>query len=311
MRNVHERTVDGTSDDVWALVETLATPNDRLWPRDTWPAMELDNGLRVGSRGGHDNVRYRVERVDPGRSVVFRFETPTGLDGVHRFEVTPSGSRSVLHHIIEATPTGMMRVAWPLVVRWMHDALIEDAFDNAEATLGQESGQRRQHSTYVRQLFRILVPHHPDRTGKWAGTGASITLGGIAALHLAWALGSTFPATDARSLARTVVGGNTFPSAAASAVVASLLGVASTLVAVRSRPSTPLGRRFPTAISRPGVLVVAAALGLRGGGGMFSSIIGVPKTTSTFRVLDLVLYSPLCLGLATAIMRMEKKPTHG
>ncbi len=308
MKNVHERIVQGTPREVWELVETLSTPNDRLWPGDPWPRMKLDKGLTVGSRGGHDTVRYHVEHIDPGRSVVFRFEPPTGLDGTHEFEVMAAGSDTKIRHTISAEPTGTMHVAWPLMVRWLHDALIEDGFDTAEAALSGEPTRGRRHSTYVGQLIRALVPHRPDGIGVRAGTGAAVSLAGIAALHLAWAFGSTFPAADARSLARTVVGGNTFPSSGASATVAGLLGIASALVAARAHPASSFGRRLPTVLTRPAVIGVAFILGLRGVGGLISGALGLPKTTSTFRLLDLVLYSPLCLSLGAAILRMERDP---
>ena len=135
-------------------------------------------------------------------------------------------------------------------------------------------------------------------------------LSAIGAIHLAWAFGSTFPSADAQSLARMVVGGNTFPSKAASATVAGLLGVASTMVVARARPKSSFGRRLPTVVTRPCVVGVAVVLGLRGAGGIISAALGIPQTTSAFRVLDLVLYSPLCLGLAAAIWRMERDSPH-
>ena len=306
MKNVHERLVGGSCKDVWALVETLATPNDRVWPHDVWPSMELDRGLAVGSRGGHADVRYHVESVTPGASLVFRFDPPTGLDGVHRFDLEPAGSATTVRHTIDARPTDAMRVVWPLVVRWIHDAVVEDALDNVEAALRNESVRRRRPNAYVRQLIRMMRPHRPDRVGTLAGTGAAITLGAIGALHAAWALGSTFPSADAQSLARTVVGSETFPSAAASATVAALLGAATFIAAARSFPRTRLGRRIPGLITRPGIVVIAAVLVLRGAGGLLSSAIGVPTTSSSFRTLNLVAYSPLCLALAAALARLEK-----
>lgn len=306
MKNVHERLVNGSPEDVWALVETLATREDRLWPRDVWPAMELDRGLVVGSRGGHDDVRYCVESVTPGRSVVFRFEPPTGLDGIHRFDLEPAGHATTIRHTIDATPTGSMRAVWPVMVRWIHDAVVEDAFDNAQAALVNEPVQRRRPSAYVRELVRMIRPHRPDRVGRLSGLGAAITLGGIGALHGAWALGSTFPAADATSLARTVVGADTFPSPMASATVAGLLGVATIVVTARTFPRTRLGRRIPSLVTRPGVLAIGAVLVLRGAGGLLSSAVGVPTTSSAFRTLNLVAYSPLCLALALALARLER-----
>lgn len=306
MKNVHERRIDGSTEQVWALVETLATSDDRLWPRDVWPAMKLDNGLTVGSRGGHHDVRYHVASVIPGTSVVFRFEPPTGLEGVHRFDLEPAGDATTIRHTIDAEPTGTMRVQWPVIVRWIHDAVVEDAFDNAEAALRNETVRRRRPNAYVRQLLRTLRPHQPDRAGTISGAGAAIVLGAIGALHAAWALGSTFPAADAASLARAVVGGDTFPSAAASAVVAGLLGTATVVIAARSFPQTRLGRRLPGLVTRPGVVVIGAVLALRGAGGLIVSALGTPATAATFRVLNFVAFSPLCIALAAALARLER-----
>ena len=306
MKNVHERLVNGSPEDVWALVETLGTRKDRLWPGDVWPAMELDRGLVVGSRGGHANVRYHVDSMTPGRSVVFRFEPPTGLDGVHRFDLDPTESVTMLRHTIDATPTGSMRAVWPLMVRWIHGAVVEDALDNAEAALANNPVQRRRPNGYVRQLVRMIRPHRPDPVGTLAGTGAAVTLGGIGVLHGAWALGSTFPAADAMSLARTFVGGDTFPSAAASATVAGLLGAAAVVVTARTFPRTQLGRQLPGLVTRPGVLIIGTVLALRGAGGLLVSALGIPSTTSQFRVRNLALYSPICLALACALVRLER-----
>ena len=307
MKNVHERVVKGSTDQVWALVATLATPGDRLWPRDVWPEMRLDHGLSVDSRGGHGMIRYFVESIKPGRSVVFRFESPTGLDGVHRFELEPTKDGTVLRHTIEATPRAAMRVMWPIAVRWVHDAVVEDAFDNAESHMNNRAVQRRRPNPYVRQVVRALVPHRPDRVGTLAGMGAAIMLGGIGTLHLVWALGSTFPFADVTTLARTVVGGDTFPSAAATATVAGLVATATAIVTARTYPRTRLGRLVPSVVARPGVVTVGAVLGLRGLVGLLVSALGVPATSSRFRTLDLVAYSPVCLALTIALWRLERK----
>jgi|SRR5690625_135111 len=56
--NTHERAFTATADQVGALVATLASRTDRLWPHEHWPRMRLDNGLSVGSSGGHGPVSY-------------------------------------------------------------------------------------------------------------------------------------------------------------------------------------------------------------------------------------------------------------
>jgi hypothetical protein len=50
--NVHERELQVGSAEVGALLDSLASENDRLWPRACWPAMRFDRPLGVGAVGG-------------------------------------------------------------------------------------------------------------------------------------------------------------------------------------------------------------------------------------------------------------------
>src|SRR5688572_30624625 len=122
--NIHERTFDFPADKVGALIDTLASPKDRLWPNGLWPRMEFDRPLGVGAVGGHGPIRYSVEEYRPGRSVKFRFSGPRGFDGYHGFFVVPDGARTILRHTLEMTTHGPALVSWPLVFRPLHDALI-------------------------------------------------------------------------------------------------------------------------------------------------------------------------------------------
>jgi hypothetical protein len=73
VRNVQLLAVDDL-DAVGALLGRLGSVDDRLWPKDRWPAMRLDRPLQVGARSGHGLIRYRVELFEPARRVRFRFE---------------------------------------------------------------------------------------------------------------------------------------------------------------------------------------------------------------------------------------------
>jgi len=76
--------------DVWAVLLTLGTRDDLLWPADSWPRVRFDRvPLAVGSRGGHGPIRYEVTGVEPGRKLVLRFLAPAGFDVSHTFEVLP------------------------------------------------------------------------------------------------------------------------------------------------------------------------------------------------------------------------------
>jgi hypothetical protein len=67
VRDVHERRFRASVDEVGALVDSLASPGDKLWPREAWPAMRLDRPLSPGAAGGHGPIRYTVDEYQPGR----------------------------------------------------------------------------------------------------------------------------------------------------------------------------------------------------------------------------------------------------
>lgn len=141
VRNVHTRRLPVPARAAGPLLDGLAGPDDRLWPTEHWPRMAFDRGLVPGAHGGHGPIRYRVTAHDPGRCARFVFEPPArgiaaGLAGEHCFEIEPAGAGAcVLRHVIEGTARGTMRIKWPLVVRPLHDALVEDALDRAERHL--------------------------------------------------------------------------------------------------------------------------------------------------------------------------------
>lgn len=71
--NIHTRDLHTSRDAVGALLDSLASKQDLLWPHDRWPTMRLDRPLQIGAAGGHGPIRYRVEWYEPGRAVLFRF----------------------------------------------------------------------------------------------------------------------------------------------------------------------------------------------------------------------------------------------
>jgi len=134
--NVHERELNASPAGVGALVDSLASDKDLLWPKHSWPRMKFDRPLAVGATGGHGPIRYVVEAYTPGRSIRFRFLGPKGFNGFHGYDVIPAGYKVILRHTLEMRARGPAIVTWPLVFCPMHNALIEDAFARAEASLG-------------------------------------------------------------------------------------------------------------------------------------------------------------------------------
>lgn len=158
VRNEHRRRLAAAPDAVGALVDSLASPGDRLWPVPHWPAMRLDGPLVEGARGGHGPVRYRVEEYRPGRCVRFRFEAPAGFRGHHEYVVVPlGGEETLLRHSLVMRTTGRARLSWPLFYRPLHDALIEDSLDRACRSLGLAVPRPRRWSPLVRLLRAAAV----------------------------------------------------------------------------------------------------------------------------------------------------------
>ena len=131
--NTHKRIINQPKADVVVLLETLSTKDDKVWPTTNWPAMRFRNGLKLGEKGGHGIIRYAVEDYISGEVIVFKFLKPKGFDGIHKFEIFEKepNMMEIKHSIIMQTH-GLVTLQWVFVIRWLHDALIENAFDTIE-----------------------------------------------------------------------------------------------------------------------------------------------------------------------------------
>ncbi len=159
IHNAHERALAGSAEQVGALLDGLSGPQDRLWPKDQWPALRLDGPLRPGARGGHGPVRYAVAEHVPGRRVAFRFDDrglTAGLEGGHRFEVLEENGTVLLRHVIEARCGLAAWLKWILIVEPLHDALLEDALDRAERWVSGHVERPARWSIRVRLLRQLL-----------------------------------------------------------------------------------------------------------------------------------------------------------
>jgi hypothetical protein len=155
VRNEHSRDFDAPPEELGALLDTLASDDDRLWPGTNWPKMRFDRPLQTGAIGGHGPIRYVVEEYEPGVSIRFRFTGPKGFDGTHRFFVEALSSGARVTHLLVMETSGRASLAWPLVYRPLHDALVEEALDRAAAAVGEPLAAPPW-SIYVR-LLRAIV----------------------------------------------------------------------------------------------------------------------------------------------------------
>ena len=85
--NVHQRLLHATPQQAGALIDQIASPQDVLWPHQSWPRIRFDRPLGVGARGGHGPIRYFVEAYTPAHSIRFRFTEPKGFKGWHACEI--------------------------------------------------------------------------------------------------------------------------------------------------------------------------------------------------------------------------------
>lgn len=162
--NLHRRIIDQPKALISRLFETLASENDQMLATDKWPAMYLDQGLTVGSKGGHGTIRYTVEQYIPGELIRFRFTRPQGFDGVHEFRISELASRQTeLRHEINMQLNGWALLTWPLAIRWLHDAYIEDAFDRV-ANHFSNSKSASNWTFWVRFLRGIFKLLHKKNT---------------------------------------------------------------------------------------------------------------------------------------------------
>jgi hypothetical protein len=179
VRNVHAREIAAEAEVLGDLLDRLGGPRDQLWPSPAWWPMRLTgvdgdgvdgdgvngDGLAVGARGGHASIRYRVVEYEPGRRVCVRFTSATGFDGYHELTVdplppAPSGApRCRLRHVLWGRPAiWQMRLKWPLVVRPLHDALLEDLLDRAEYLATGRVASPAAWSGWVRLLHAATWP---------------------------------------------------------------------------------------------------------------------------------------------------------
>jgi hypothetical protein len=154
--NLHKRVINEPISKVGALLNTLATKNDMMLDTDKWSPMKLDKGLQIGSKGGHGPIKYFVTDYRPERSITFQFDR-AGFNGFHKFELNAVDiDKTELLHIINVETTGLATLKWLIVIRWLHDAYIEDAFDKVENYFSTDA-KISDWSVWVKILRKLLI----------------------------------------------------------------------------------------------------------------------------------------------------------
>lgn len=130
VQNIHKRVLSAPKNKVVELLRTLATENDKVWPKEKWPKMKFKGGIQIGAKGGHGSIKYCVEKYNTNEIIQFRFSKPNGFKGLHKFEINAlDKSKTEIKHTIKMNTLGKGTLLWLFVIRPLHNALIEDAFD--------------------------------------------------------------------------------------------------------------------------------------------------------------------------------------
>ena len=126
---------------------------------------------------------------------------------------------------------------------------------------------------------------------------ASALLLVVAAIHVYWAVGGTWPARDSESLASAVMGPTSTRMAPwwASLAVAAALGLGAALVLGRAGL---IDLRLPDLLVHVGVWGLSGVFLLRAAGGFVLSGFVRARKPDVFSRLDAAIYSPLCLTIA-------------
>ena len=121
--------------------------------------MRFKEGLKEGNKGGHGPIRYTVHKYVPEECIHFKFYRPKGFNGIHGLELTSlSENKTEIRHVVDMRTSGLDILKWLFVIRWLHDAVVEDALDKIETHF---SGQPKSNnwSFWVRFWRYLLKPN--------------------------------------------------------------------------------------------------------------------------------------------------------
>ena len=159
--NIHERKISAPDRNIGALIDTISSTDDRIWPHENWPRIKFDRPLEIGALGGHGPVRYTVESYSPGKSIRFAFTKR--FDGYHEITLEKiDETTSLMRHTIKAKTTGLATMTWLLAIRPLHNALIEDLFDKVEMQLSCNP-RPRSWGVWVKLLRNLRGIDTPNR----------------------------------------------------------------------------------------------------------------------------------------------------
>lgn len=131
----------------------------------------------------------------------------------------------------------------------------------------------------------------PTRAARVAGVAVPAAIGGVAAIHAAWAAGWHWPGGSEQALAERVLGTRSteMPPGWLTWLVATTFAASATAVAAAAAGSG----------GRPARLATWATAGVFTARGVLGPIADAFTGPGTYERLDLAIYSPLCLAIGS------------
>ena len=155
--NIHKRTFNQPKEILGELLGSLSTKEDKIWPYEKWYSMKFENGLKIGSKGGHGSIRYTIEKYTPNEFIQFIFTKPKGFIGVHSFEINElSDDKTELKHTIKMDVKFADLFNWIFVIKPLHNALLQDALDKVENHFNSKNNVVTEWSFWVKSLRNLL-----------------------------------------------------------------------------------------------------------------------------------------------------------
>jgi hypothetical protein len=153
--NKHERIIKAAKEKIAEILDQIAIKEKSVWPSDRWPPIEFDRPLSIGALGGHGPIRYTVTDYRRGEYLECKFTSPIEFIGIHTFRIKEIEKNMIkITHMIDMKVKGKMKIIWPIAVRPLHDALLEDLFDNVEISVSTKPVLQKW-SLWVRFLRKI------------------------------------------------------------------------------------------------------------------------------------------------------------
>jgi len=154
--NIHKREFNQSKEKLGKLLHSLSNKDDEIWPYENWPSMKFKDGLKKGSKGGHGQIRYTIEKYIQNEFIQFKFTSPKGFNGVHNFKINElENEKTELKHTIEMSIVGTDILNWIFIIKPLHNALLRDALDKVENQF-KSNNSKTEWSFWVKTLRKLL-----------------------------------------------------------------------------------------------------------------------------------------------------------